>query len=142
MRYTSSRAGKPVTDADLTTLAAFRYTLRRFLRFSETAADAAGLTAQQYLALLAIKGSPDPDYVTVRVLAERLQIEHHSAVGLIDRLAERELVRRGTSPEDRREVRLGLTPRGLQLLRKVATANRGELAGMKNELIDLLGRLT
>jgi DNA-binding MarR family transcriptional regulator len=68
------------------TLAAFRYALRRFIRFSEGAAQAAGLTAQQYQALLAIKGFPARDKVTVGELAERLQLRHQSAVGLIDRL--------------------------------------------------------
>src|SRR5580704_11668035 len=68
------------------TLAAFRYALRRFIRFSEGAARAAGITPQQHQALLAIKGFPARDKVTVGELAERLQLRHHSAVGLIDRL--------------------------------------------------------
>ncbi len=40
------------------TLAAFRYALRRFIHFSDEAAIAAGVTPQQYQALLAIKGFP------------------------------------------------------------------------------------
>src|SRR5580704_6134705 len=85
-------------------LAAFRFALRRFIRFSENAAQAAGITAQQYQALLAIKGFPGRDTITVGELAERLQLRHHSAVGLIDRLAAEKLVVRLPSAEDRRRV--------------------------------------
>ena len=77
---------KPITKSQYENLAAFRFALRKFLRFSEDAAGAAGLTPQQHQALLAIKGFPGRDHVTVGELAERLQIKPHSAVGLIDRL--------------------------------------------------------
>src|ERR1700761_5506251 len=76
------------------TLAAFRYALRRFLHFSEEAAHAAGITPQQYQALLAIKGFPSREKVTVGELAERLQLRHHSAVGLVDRLVTEKLAHR------------------------------------------------
>jgi DNA-binding MarR family transcriptional regulator len=76
-----------VTKAEYETLAAFRYNLRHFLRFSESAAESTGLTSRQYQALLAIKGFPARDCITVGELAEQLQIAHHSAVGLVDRLA-------------------------------------------------------
>ncbi|MEO6753630.1 MAG: helix-turn-helix domain-containing protein, partial [Chthoniobacteraceae bacterium] len=79
-------ARKRLSKSQYEVLAAFRFALRRFLRFSEDAATAAGITPQQHQALLAIKGFPARDRVTVGELAERLQIRHHSAVGLIDRL--------------------------------------------------------
>src|SRR5215469_11314344 len=72
--------------ADYERLAEFRYLLRRFLIFSESAAVAAGLTAQQHQALLAIKGAGSMADLTTGALAERLGIRHHSAVGLVDRL--------------------------------------------------------
>ena len=75
-----------VTKAEYESMAAVRYALRRFLRFSEDGAKAVGLTPQQHQALLAIKGYPARDSVTVGELAERLQVRHHSAVGLVDRL--------------------------------------------------------
>ena len=137
MRYNATRA----SDADLRTLAAFRYALRRFLRFSEQAAGTAGLTPQHYLALLAIHGSPDRDHVTLGVLAERMQVAPNSAVGLADRLARRGLLRRRNSPRDGREVRLVLTARGQRALRRVAGLNRGELARLKDEIIRLLRQL-
>ena len=67
-------------------LAEFRYQIRRFLHFSEEAARRAGITPQQYLTLLAVRGFPGRDRVTVSELAERLKIRHHSTVGLIDRM--------------------------------------------------------
>src|ERR1700761_1508160 len=82
------------------TLAAFRYALRRFIHFSDEAASAAGVTPQQYQALLAIKGFPGRDHVTIGELAKRLQLRHHSAVGLVDRLVAEDLVSRTTAPED------------------------------------------
>src|SRR5260221_2588954 len=78
--------------AQYETLAAFRYALRRFIRFSEKAAEVAGITPQQHQALLAIKGFPGRDRVAVGELAERLQLHHHSTVGLIDRLVAEKLV--------------------------------------------------
>ena len=123
------------------TLAAFRYALRRFIRFSEEAAQAAGITAQQYQALLAIKGFPSRDKVTVGELAERLQLRHHSAVGLIDRLVARKLAAREPSAEDRRQVLVQLTRRGEEVLEKLASVHREQLKRIGPEISLLLGRL-
>src|SRR6476659_1509253 len=83
-----------VSQEEYETLAAFRYQLRQFLRFSEEAAKSVGLTPQQNQALLTIKGFPARDYVTIGELAEWLQIKHHSAVGLVNRLVAQDLVTR------------------------------------------------
>lgn len=120
------------------TLAAFRYALRKFLQFSADAAEAAGLPAQQHQALLAIKGFPERDYVTIGELAERLQLRHHSAVGLVDRLAQRRLVRRFPAEEDRRRVHVALTPAGEVLLEKLSQAHLHELREIGPELRRLL----
>jgi DNA-binding MarR family transcriptional regulator len=106
-------------------LAEFRYQIRRFLRFSEQAARRAGLEPAQHQLLLAVKahdGEP-----TVSDLAERLQLRHHSVVGLIDRLAESGLVRRNRAEGDRRQVRVRLTPKGEAVLRKLSLDHRAEL---------------
>src|SRR5487761_1614906 len=78
---------------DYQALADFRYGIRRFLNFSEQAARAAGIEPQQHQALLAIKGLPAARNATIGALAERLQIQHHSAVELADRLEARALLR-------------------------------------------------
>lgn len=131
----------PITDDEYATLAAFRYELRQFLRFSEAAAGAVGLTPQQHQALLAIRGFPGPEGMTVGELAERLQIKPHSAVGLANRLVAQELVARRASAADRRQVLLALTPRGNDLLAELAAAHKTELRRLRATLHDLLERL-
>ncbi len=118
-------------------MAEFRYQIRRFLRFSEQAARAAGLEPQQYQLLLALKGMGDVDH-RIGQIAERLQIQHHSTVELVDRLARRGLVRRRRSSEDRREVLLELTSRGDKVLQELALHHRAELRESGPALISAL----
>jgi DNA-binding MarR family transcriptional regulator len=136
MTVTAKRSSPPLTDADYERLAEFRYVLRRFLIFSEDAAKKSGLTAQQHQALLAIKAVHKP--MTTGRLAERLSIRHHSAVGLIDRLASKSLVKRLTGPDDRRQVLLALTPKSEALLANLSKAHREELERLAPLLESLL----
>jgi DNA-binding MarR family transcriptional regulator len=122
-------------------LAAFRYALRRFLHFSEEAAQAAGLTPQKHQALLAIKGYPGRDCVTVGELAERLQIRHHSAVELVDRLSAESLVTRSTPPKDRRLVLVQLTRAGEEVLGQLSAAHTQQLKTLGPELIQTLNEI-
>ncbi len=122
-------------------LAAFRYALRRFIHFSEQAAKTAGLTPQQHQVLLAIKGFPGRDCVTVGELAERLQLRHHSAVGLIDRMAAERLVERELSRDDRRKVLIRVTATGEKKLEKLSAMHRRQLRQVGPELSGLLRRL-
>ncbi|MEI9985355.1 MAG: MarR family transcriptional regulator [Aliidongia sp.] len=128
-----------LAKADYERLAEFRYLLRRFLDFSERAAEQAGLTAQQHQALLAIKGFAGRDYATTGELAERLCIRHHSAVGLIDRLVSKALVTRRSGAEDRRQVLVELTPAAETLLAGLSAAHRDELERLAPLLQTLLG---
>jgi DNA-binding MarR family transcriptional regulator len=134
---------KSITKAQYETLAAFRFALRQFLRFSEDAAHDAGLTPQQHQALLAIKGYPGRDYVSISELAERLQIAHHSTVGLVDRLELEKLIVRKPAAEDRRRVWVTLSKRGEEILGLLTAAHREQLrrigpdfAGMLQHLAD------
>jgi DNA-binding MarR family transcriptional regulator len=129
---------RPLSKTHYERLAAFRHALRRFQRFSEEAARAAGLAPQQHQALLAIKGSPGRDYASVGEVAERLQLRHHSAVGLVDRLVRRQLVRRSPSAEDRRRQEVRLTARGEALLARLSAAHVQELRQLGPELQRLL----
>ena len=133
----SKKLNKPQYE----TLAAFRYELRRFLHFSETAAQATGITPQQHQALLAIKGFPGRDQITVGELAERLQLRHHSAVGLIDRLVAEKLVVRKPSANDRRQVLIQLTDRGEKTLERLSSLHHEQLKRIGPELSRLLERL-
>ena len=132
---------KSLSQKQYEELAAFRYALRQFLRVSEGIARSAGITPQQHQALLAIKGFPKRNRVSVGELAERLQIEHHSAVGLVDRLVAEKLVVRETTDEDRRQVHVRLTAYGEEKLAQVASANREQLRRIGPDLTPLLERL-
>ncbi|CAN5673548.1 helix-turn-helix domain-containing protein [soil metagenome] len=122
-------------------LAAFRYALRQFLRFSEEAARAAGIEPQQHQALLVVKGFPGRDWVTIGELADRLQIRHHSAVGLVNRLVVQGLLARMPATEDRRQVHVTLTEQGAALLARLSTVHKEELWRLGPELSLLLTRL-
>jgi DNA-binding MarR family transcriptional regulator len=136
-----ARAPRPVSDREYEMLASFRHALRRFLSFSEEAARGVGLTPQQHQALLAIKGSPAPGEATVGDLAEALQIKHHSAVGLVDRLVEQDLAARVPAAGDRRQVLVTLTAHGLGLLAELTSVHRHELRRIGPKLRVLLSRL-
>jgi DNA-binding MarR family transcriptional regulator len=125
---------------DYSALADFRYEIRRFLNFSEGAARAASIEPRQHQALLAIKGRPPGFDTTVGVLAERMQIRHHSAVELSRRLESRGWIRRSRNGRDRREVQLRLTPRAERLLVKLSLAHRNELRATEPRLIRALLR--
>jgi DNA-binding MarR family transcriptional regulator len=125
---------------DYGALSDFRYEIRRFLNFSEGAARAAGVEPQQHQALLAIKGRPAELDTTVGVLAERLQIRHHSAVELSGRLETRGLIRRLRQGTDKRQVQLQLTARAERLLTKLSLTHRDELRSAEPRLIRALSR--
>ena len=108
-------------------MAELRYQIRRFLRFSETAARQAGLEPQQHQLLLAVKGLPEGIGPTISALAERLQLQHHSVVGLIDRLVDRGLLVRLRAADDRRKVLVKLSQDGENCLRHVAFDHLHEL---------------
>lgn len=124
---------------DYQALASFRYEIRRYLHFGQQAARAAGIDAQQYQALLAIKGLPRGGKATVGALAEQLQIEHHTAVELSGRLQRHGWIRRARSRADRREVLLQLTRRGERLLENLSLLHRRELRSAGPRLIEALG---
>ncbi len=130
---------KPVSDREYQSLAAFRAALRRFQYFSEEEARAAGLTPQQHQAMLAVRGAPQA--LTVGALAEQLRVRHHSAVGLVDRLAAQGLVARLRGEDDRREVHLALTARGEEILASLAAIHRAELRRLGPQLAALLAGL-
>lgn len=123
-----SKLVKPPLSKDVYEyLADFRYRLRKFLHFSETAARSQGLTPQQHQLLLAVKGYPGRDYVTPRELAERLQITHHACVGLIDRCEQLDLVVRRPNPEDGRSVLIEVTQEGLKILETLSEIHLEEI---------------
>ncbi|HZU90758.1 MAG TPA: MarR family transcriptional regulator [Stellaceae bacterium] len=139
----SRMAHLPTTQLDredYRTLSDFRYLIRRFLEFSQMAAGRVGLTPRQHQVLLAIKGFPRDDSPTVGDLAERLRIQHHSAVELVDRLAEAGLIVRTHDPQDRRRVLLGLTETAEELLASLSAIHLAELHALRPALLEILNR--
>jgi DNA-binding MarR family transcriptional regulator len=123
---------------DYKALAEFRYQIRKFLSFSQHAARAAGIDPQQHQLLLAIRGLPEKIRPSIRTLAERLQIRHHSAVELIDRSEAHGLVERQRDGVDRRQVTIHLTAKGERLLAELSLHHRDELRTAGRELVRVL----
>lgn len=134
-------SARPITKAEYQRLAAFRYTIRRFLRISEQAARGAGLTPQQHQALLAIKGQGTDERATISELAEWLQLEHHTVVELVDRMVAAGLVHREVNPKDRRAVLISLTPAGEDVIGRLSTVLREELRRLAPALQEMLAKL-
>ena len=130
----------PLTKAHYEALSEFRYQLRRFLHFSETAAKAEGLTAQQYFLLLHVRGFPGRDWAMVGELAERLQIQHHGAVALLSRCEENGLVERRKHLVDQRQVEVHLLPKGERHLERLAALHEAQLKSLQNTF--LVARIT
>lgn len=132
---------RALSETDFRRLAQFRYALREFLHFSDGAAGQAGLTPQQYQALVALRGLPGMEPPSVGDLAGWLLIEHHSAVGLVDRLAAAGLIVRGKEGKDGRRVTLALTAKAQTLLGGLVDAHRAELRRLIPLMKPLLSEL-
>jgi DNA-binding MarR family transcriptional regulator len=130
-----------VTLSDTRALAAFRYELRSFLAFSEQAAREAGIEPQQHQLLLAVGGLPARQRPNIRTLAERLCVQHHTAVALVDKLTKRGLVRRERSTEDKRQVLVRLTERGADLLQELSRRHRHHLQSVGPEMVAALAAI-
>jgi len=126
---------------DFQALAEFRYNIRRFMRASEQILRPAGLKPQQYQLLLHIKGLPQAKQATIGEIAERLQIQHHSTVELVDRMSARGLIKRKRASEDRRQVLLELTPKGEKVIREMAHMHREELKNTGPALVGALRKV-
>ena len=122
-------------------MAELRYQIRKFLRFSENAARQAGIEPQQHQLLLAIRGLPDGASPTIGVLAERMQLQHHSTVELIDRLVDRNFVCRLRSTDDRRQVLVKLTHDGEEFLQKLSLHHLEELRSAGPTFVKVLNSL-
>ena len=129
---------RPTSTAEYQALAQFRFLIRRYLNNGEKAARSVGLEPQQYMGMLALRGLPPDEEPTIRSLAERLQIQHHSAVELVDRMEKRGLFRRERSKRDRRQVHVYVTPRGEKLLSRLVRHRIAELRVSAPELAHAL----
>jgi DNA-binding MarR family transcriptional regulator len=138
----SSPARIRLSSTDYVRLAAFRYALRSFLHFSESAAASLGLTGQQYQAMLFVRSRGDGPPVSIADLANELLIKHNSAVGLADRLVAQGLMVRERAPQDRRTVQLRLTAKGERILGRLARVHRAKLRRIGPDIHGILGELS
>jgi DNA-binding MarR family transcriptional regulator len=129
---------KKLSLADYRALAEFRYQIRGFFAFSDKAVQAAGLERGQYQLMLAIKGIPEGMRPKIRNLANRLRVQHNSAVELINRLEAGGYVHRERAQDDRREVLLALTPKGEKVLAELALHHHEELQSAAPRLVAAL----
>jgi DNA-binding MarR family transcriptional regulator len=127
-----------LSDEDYRRLLELRTGLRRFLRWSEEQAAAEDVTPAQHQLLLAIRGHADPRGPTIGDVAEHLVLHHHSAVGLVDRAVAAGLVHRSIDADDRRVVRLELTPAGRSVLGRLAERHLDELGRLAGRVGPLL----
>jgi len=127
-----------LTQSSYRRLAAFRYEMRKFLSFSEQAARSAGIEPQQHQLLLALRGLPSGARPTIGSVAERLCIQHHTAVGLVDKLEHHGLLERQRGTSDRREVLLRLTPPGEAILRRLSTLHQQQLGVVGPAMVSAL----
>ncbi len=130
-----------ISTAEYRALAQLRYLIRHFVSEGDTVSRAVGLEPQQYLLLLSVRGLPDGEEATIRTLAERLALKHHSVVELIDRLEAHGYVRRTRGREDRRRVLVSLLPRGERMLEQVAQHRISELRATGHELVRTIDQL-
>jgi DNA-binding MarR family transcriptional regulator len=124
----------------LPALSNFRFQLRGFLAFSESAAESLGTTSQQYQ-LLQVVGESSSEGVSITYIAERLLLRHNSAVELVDRAQRSGLVIRQTDLLDQRRLVVTLTSRGGYLLEQLVERHLVFLQQAGPDLIGSLGQL-
>lgn len=123
-----------LTKHDFEALAAFRFAIRRYLRFSEDTVRAHDISPRQYQLMLALAGFSGREWATVTELAERLQLKHHSVVELVNRAQQQDLVARAANPDDARVVRVVLTTAGERALGLLSALHLDELERMSSAL--------
>ncbi len=138
----SAKGGGRVLDEYFRAMSEFRHQIRRFQRFSEEVAAQAGVEPQQHLLMLSVRGLPPGEKPSIRAVADRLMLKHHSVVELVDRSERMGLVRRVADRNDRRQVLLELTAKGERILRQIFVQNRDKLKSQSAELSETLLRLT
>lgn len=130
-----------LSQPDFQAMAELRHQIRRFLHFSEDAARQAGIEPQQHQLLLALSGLPDGVKPTIGALAERMQLQHHSTVELIDRLVDKGFVCRLRATDDRRHVLVKVTHEGEAFLEKLSLHHLQELQSVGPTFVKVLQNL-
>ncbi|MCL4434971.1 MAG: MarR family transcriptional regulator [Actinobacteria bacterium] len=128
-----SNSKSALTDEEFQRLLELRTSLKQYLRWNEHAAKDAGITPAQHELLIAIKGHPGQQGPSISNIAQYLLLRHHSAVGLVDRAEKAGLLIRKTDGDDRRVVRLRLSPKANRVMDKLAALHSEELARLSTK---------
>jgi len=125
----------------LKSLAEFRYEMRKFLSFSEAAAERCGIATQQYQLMQVIAALPEGQHASISYLAERMILKHNSMVELVDRAERAGLVKREHDERDLRRSLVKLTAEGDRILQKLVKEHLDELVPKCGNLIESLQNL-
>ncbi|KQV80538.1 MarR family transcriptional regulator [Rhizobium sp. Root1220] len=136
----SGRRTSGLADEVYDGLAGFRLAMRRFLSFSEAALAEAGVTSQQYQALLVVRTAPGWK-VRLRDLAEQMLMHHNGAVQLVDRMCSAGLTERIPAEDDKRSVLIGMTTKGEKVLEALAKIHVDAMLENEPLLAESLSRL-
>lgn len=134
-----SSASAALLDEDYQRLLEFRTELRRFLRWSEEAAEQAGLTPSLHQLLVVIRGHAGRDGPTIGAAAEALLIRHHSAVELAQRAEAAGLIVRERDAVDHRRMHLRLTGEGREQLEGLTRRHMGRIEALADALEAVVG---
>jgi DNA-binding MarR family transcriptional regulator len=126
------------SQSKLKSLAEFRFQMRKFLSFSESASERCGIPAQQYQLMQVIAAIPEGQQASITYLAERMILRHNSTVELVDRAERAGLVRRESDPKDMRRSLVLLTPHGNDILDRLVAEHLNELSPLCEHLIHAL----
>jgi len=121
--------------ARLRCMTEFRYQMRKFLNFSETASERCGVGAQQYQLMQVIAAIPAGQEASITYVAERMVLRHNSTVELVDRAERAGLVKRESDPKDMRRSLVRLTAQGEEILQRLVEEHLRELPLRIDDLI-------
>ena len=125
----------------LNELADFRYQLRTFLSFSESASETCGVAAKQYQLMQVIGAVPPEQQASISYIAERMILRHNSTVELVDRAERAGLVERKHDENDLRRSLVQLTAQGWEILQKLVALHLEEVQRQSDGLIRSLRKL-
>ena len=128
-------------SAKLAAIAEFRFRLRRFLSFSETASEELGVPAQQYQLIQVVAAVPGDRAATISYIAERMLLRHNSTVELVDRAEKSGLVRRVIDESDHRWSVVDITEEAEAVLSQLVSRHLAELQSEGPALVSALQKI-
>jgi len=123
----------PAGSYELRIMQSLRRIIRAIESHSQTLSQQHQVTGPQLACLLALRG----EGLTTTKLAQTVFLSPSTVVGIVDRLAEKELVSRQRSSRDRRQVLISLTDAGVQLTQSAPSPLQQTLSAGLQKLPEL-----